>query len=175
MFRITSTYVENTARFAPTIEHYKDHLHIRGEYRFCRNKVIQDLGSPPHTWRIRIWIPGVLINFRITSTYVENTVIFGYELALLWDHLHIRGEYQAWKWQAKTTWGSPPHTWRIPRKGRKKTKAQRITSTYVENTLLKVADDKLLQDHLHIRGEYWSQQLEQTWRLGSPPHTWRIQ
>ena len=52
--RITSTYVENTrnAKEAKLLD--EDHLHIRGEYLVLPAGVLVGVGSPPHTWRIRI-------------------------------------------------------------------------------------------------------------------------
>ena len=52
--RITSTCVENTLAKLSKPSTIRDHLHMCGEYWFCRNKVIQDLGSPPHVWRIQL-------------------------------------------------------------------------------------------------------------------------
>ena len=72
----------------------QDHLHIRGEYTLTNNGNSMEIGSPPHTWRIRKW--GELINTTvgITSTYVENTYLIKVGYFLVWDHLHIRGEYK---------------------------------------------------------------------------------
>ena len=53
------------------------------------------------------------------------------------DHLHIRGEYQASDYTDRAT--------------------DRITSTYVENTVKKGAQKGMQGDHLHIRGEYSKQ------------------
>ena len=70
--------------------------------------------------------------------------------------------------------GSPPHTWRIPRNYDFTDISNGITSTHVENTLLQVLLNWCLGDHLHTRGEYNWRLLVKNWRLGSPPHTWRI-
>ena len=72
--RITSTYVENTPPTFTQQCELEDHLHIRGEYiRVCM-RAVPPLGSPPHTWRIQGGRPKAHTPFRITSTYVENTV-----------------------------------------------------------------------------------------------------
>ena len=52
VFRITSTYVENTKPYHYTYKYAEDHLHIRGEYSNAAFLLIVMLGSPPHTWRI---------------------------------------------------------------------------------------------------------------------------
>ena len=70
--------------------------------------------------------------------------------------------------------GSPPHTWRIPQFAWNGKIYDRITSTYVENTLPICRRVKALQDHLHIRGEYKDTEKKFLKVLGSPPHTWRI-
>ena len=73
--RITSTYVENTRGLCLKHNRAKDHLHIRGEYGDNMDLGNHLVGSPPHTWRILLFL-SLLISFnRITSTYVENTVI----------------------------------------------------------------------------------------------------
>ena len=70
--------------------------------------------------------------------------------------------------------GSPPHTWRIHRIGIEDDKAGGITSTYVENTLTSTLLFLATKDHLHIRGEYSSEDETDLHLTGSPPHTWRI-
>ena len=51
---------------------------------------------------------------------------------------------------------------------------QGITSTYVENTDKFSQIIHFVQDHLHIRGEYWTDLWKNVTKTGSPPHTWRI-
>ena len=70
---ITSTYVENTKADELGIPFAQDHLHIRGEYKSPLAVLIALLGSPPHTWRIRLLHLFHHSRLRITSTYVENT------------------------------------------------------------------------------------------------------
>ena len=71
--------------------------------------------------------------------------------------------------------GSPPHTWRIPVSCAYADSFSRITSTYVENTDMRVDYNEVAEDHLHIRGEYYKVLHLFYARTGSPPHTWRIQ
>ena len=52
-----------------------------------------ELGSPPHTWRIQNQSLIEARMQRITSTYVENTSYSKVAKAMSEDHLHIRGEY----------------------------------------------------------------------------------
>ena len=75
---------------------------------------------------------------------------------LNWDHLHLRGEHMIDKAQQARRQGSPPLTWRTLDGAGLDIDDNRITSTYVENTLLD--EDNLLttQDHLHLRGEHIS-------------------
>ena len=110
---ITSTYVENTKNHYTKTEVDKDHLHIRGEYGFPRRLTIRQQGSPPHTWRILTWSSSTFSLVRITSTYVENTITDMSVSESMWDHLHIRGEYQIILKNDNGDLGSPPHTWRI--------------------------------------------------------------
>ena len=90
---ITSTYVENTLHTSLIQLADQDHLHIRGEYRLIRGITEKSKGSPPHTWRILHVFADYTSRRRITSTYVENTHNHHLYSCLVWDHLHIRGEY----------------------------------------------------------------------------------
>ena len=51
------------------------------------------MGSPPHTWRILLKLERDGWGVGITSTYVENTGKSDNVKSVIWDHLHIRGEY----------------------------------------------------------------------------------
>ena len=151
---ITSTYVENTMWKWVAIAIFKDHLHIRGEYRWYLVRWCYKIGSPPHTWRIHLSLSKITRTDRITSTYVENTPARNGCWLYIQDHLHIRGEYAISLKTCSSFWGSPPHTWRILNPFMIEPYAIRITSTYVENTLSTTS----------CRPN----------RKGSPPHTWRI-
>ena len=93
IFRIISTYVENTMTVHVKPAFGRDHLHIRGEYLGSYFLSSSKIGSSPHTWRIRFINTTTLNSFRIISTYVENTFVWLPKVRLFWDHLHIRGEY----------------------------------------------------------------------------------
>ena len=173
--RITSTYVENTLSALCWFGIGGDHLHIRGEYvEYCKC-AWNNWGSPPHTWRIRIHSRSNHHLSRITSTYVENTTTHNTFKVLCKDHLHIRGEYLIMVLVTLKVLGSPPHTWRIQGTSAGTGLRQRITSTYVENTEQFLRRRALSRDHLHIRGEYCLRWAIGLMKLGSPPHTWRIQ
>ena len=75
-----------------------------------------------------------MVDVRITSTYVENTMPKSCIKCFTRDHLHIRGEYSSALSSLSVNEGSPPHTWRILTMIRFFLKTFRITSTYVENT-----------------------------------------
>ena len=85
--------MENTFSCTALIVAFRDHLHIRGEYFADRKQAQNELGSPPHTWRIPTTKATHKHYLRITSTYVENTQIKERDKDLNQDHLHIRGEY----------------------------------------------------------------------------------
>ena len=113
--RITSTYVENTFEYIVRNINPKDHLHILGEYSSWLISKDSRIGSPPHTWRIPDSTFNTRIYLRITSTYLENTLL------TFVNHVFSKG--------------SPPHTWRILWVFMFSKNLLRITSTYVENTL----------------------------------------
>ena len=152
----------------------KDHLHIRGEYGYASSTNHGGRGSPPHTWRIHNSDKSAAKNFRITSTYVENTTLDLKQYRKFRDHLHIRGEYIRFAIINFGFAGSPPHTWRIRTVEARAISNPGITSTYVENTIIAWFTTALRQDHLHIRGEYLVQSSQSSTGVGSPPHTWRI-
>ena len=133
------------------------------------------MGSPPHTWRIRIVISMESIKVRITSTHVENTFTVWTSSSPNWDHLHTRGEYTMPFSMLQFKVGSPPHTWRIHSLNVESGRYAGITSTHVENTLLCQHLKWVGQDHLHTRGEYSLILVNVLLIVGSPPHTWRIQ
>ena len=112
---------------------------------------------------------------RIISTYVENTIWKLQESLQCKDHLHIRGEYSKIKYTERSGLGSSPHTWRILYCYSHQERKYRIISTYVENTLKDIGKQQIIQDHLHIRGEYGLSKIQFNHNLGSSPHTWRIQ
>ena len=132
------------------------------------------IGSSPHTWRILGDNCHSVRCMGIISTYVENTNFSRVDLAIDEDHLHIRGEYALAMVGIINTIGSSPHTWRIRATGVHLWGFLRIISTYVENTVKALLSSKLVQDHLHIRGEYVDGLKETMANKGSSPHTWRI-
>ena len=154
LYRITSTYVENTTSTSTWKKHVWDHLHIRGEYTLRAGSHLALVGSPPHTWRIHQIPKGNETRVGITSTYVENTCFAKGRRSSSKDHLHIRGEYYMKRHPSYVAKGSPPHTWRIQYGCQHQAKDSRITSTYVENTHNQFWRLACCQDHLHIRGEY---------------------
>ena len=54
---------------------------------------------------------------------------------LMWDHIHLRGEYLVVSSLVRDCIGSSPLTWRIPTPVKGVAEDIRIISTYVENTL----------------------------------------
>ena len=105
---------------------------------------------------------------------MENTSAGIFKDSKIWDHLHIRGEYEEKIMEQADKSGSPPHTWRIRCYGECSTVFIRITSTYVENTGNCYSFMICYGDHLHIRGEYPTNPEYNVIAIGSPPHTWRI-
>ena len=84
---------------------------------------------------------------------MEKTIILLGPIILLEDYLHIRGENALTGHNNTDEVGSPPHTWRKPGLWRVSLPDDRITSTYVEKTIIAFFDAFASQDHLHIRGE----------------------
>ena len=132
---ITPTYMGNTwvyTNFYPMIE---DHPHIHGEYSLVILSPNNLIGSPPHTWGIPVCVILVLALLRITPTYMGNTVYR--ENGKYWarDHPHIHGEYSRQTITVIPNPGSPPHTWGILGLWQFTSTYNRITPTYMGNTL----------------------------------------
>ena len=67
--------MENTLPVNFFVKIFEDHLHIRGEHSLVDVIEVTKLGSPPHTWRTLRANLKITVVFRITSTYVENTLL----------------------------------------------------------------------------------------------------
>ena len=116
-------------------------------------------GSPPHTWRIlRTGLMGPAAG-RITSTHVENTLLFvavhdlltgspphTWRIPVFHDEAliparitstHVENTQLFYDNDYSVRKGSPPHTWRIPDHAPSRELSKRITSTHVENTVNK--------------------------------------
>ena len=104
---------------------------------------------------------------------MENTKSDNSLAVFTWDHLHIRGEHVASFVLINFAQGSPPHTWRTLDSKQARKIAERITSTYVENTGVISIEIAHNQDHLHIRGEHFTKANHTKYFAVSPPHTWR--
>ena len=92
-YRITPTYMGNTTVSLRALQSTKDHPHIHGEYATKKLLTCRSLGSPPHTWGIRITNRDVAELTRITPTYMGNTIIMIKATQGTGDHPHIHGEY----------------------------------------------------------------------------------
>ena len=111
---------------------------------------------------------------RITPTCVGNTsggTSFGETSK---DHPHLRGEYAMRSLITLVLIGSPPLAWGILDNKTDAWLGVGITPTCVGNTIQTLHGLKVLEDHPHLRGEYyfWCS-LINIW-LGSPPLAWGI-
>ena len=112
IYRIISTYVENTSLRCKQTWQRWDHLHLRGEYLSDIVWLVSCLGSSPLTWRIHFFTSINVSRIRIISTYVEITYNFTKFFCCIQDHLHIRGDHQPYHLALLSPSGSSPHTWR---------------------------------------------------------------
>ena len=71
---ITPTYMGNTFFQLQSHKHYEDHPHIHGEHLVEPVDENGIGGSPPHTWGTQMNKREMLNRFRITPTYMGNTV-----------------------------------------------------------------------------------------------------
>ena len=103
-----------------------------------------------------------------------NTTITTTKLVLSEDHPHIHGEYQIGRRFFHIQKGSPPHTWGILEAYQTNRPIDRITPTYMGNTIIQRQDGTEYEDHPHIHGEYARSLSITIGCSGSPPHTWGI-
>ena len=132
----------------------KDHPHIHGEYLSNFIWVVPVRGSPPHTWGILVEVIDQEAEFRITPTYMGNTIVMPSSRQSTKDHPHIHGEYRVLSLAMSPCAGSPPHTWGIHIAQMGKRLKLRITPTYMGNTSCAKFLDSFKEDHPHIHGEY---------------------
>ena len=71
---ITPTYMGNINLARNHDSPVQDHPHIHGEYNLSASLPTVNWGSPPHTWGIRADRCSTGQCFRITPTYMGNTV-----------------------------------------------------------------------------------------------------
>ena len=133
-YGITPTYVGNTLKARPFYAFFWDHPHLRGEYRTSGAGSSISLGSPPLTWGIRVITSTRRYWLRITPTYVGNTSGVQEGTDNLWDHPHLRGEYQKGEKNNGRLQGSPPLAWGIRLVINLGMTVFRITPTCVGNT-----------------------------------------
>ena len=125
-----------------------------GEYIQQLYQAAVGSGSPPHVWRIQMFIDPPSVPIGITSTCVENTSTLTSAGIFKEDHLHMCGEYFNGTIRFFLQLGSPPHVWRILNEVTITFGPFRITSTCVENTDTANISKADLRDHLHMCGEY---------------------
>ena len=93
IFRITPTYMGNTYLLDDIYPEYRDHPHIYGEHLLIQQQVMVSMGSPPHIWGTLIEVEQPESKFRITPTYMGNTILNVFLLGIAQDHPHIYGEH----------------------------------------------------------------------------------
>ena len=153
----------------------KDHPHIHGEHGRSLSDKDALKGSPPHTWGTHITDELWTTKFRITPTYMGNTIF----TTTIWpwskDHPHIHGEHWWRVIRQSANLGSPPHTWGTLNIGDHVKVGDGITPTYMGNTSQLRVDNNANQDHPHIHGEHLDILIRGVETSGSPPHTWGTQ
>ena len=102
-----------------------------GSFQSC----LTSQGSPPHTWGILIRDSVDKTKTRITPTYMGNTRVISVLIGGDEDHPHIHGEYAMIRKFIDHYKGSPPHTWGIRGEMGLYLPPQRITPTYMGNTM----------------------------------------
>ena len=111
---------------------------------------------------------------RITPTCVGNTLAGRYIRFETQDHPHLRGEYWLWFWLGLSFRGSPPLAWGILADVADVFTHVGITPTCVGNTTFVFDRYPEVEDHPHLRGEYYLLCTDISSGVGSPPLAWGI-
>ena len=132
--RNTSTHVEKTLlqRCDPAL--CGKHLHARGENRITKIKAMNEMETPPRTWRKRRFQRVPLVDRGNTSTHVEKTQARRIRSSAVWKHLHARGENRFCLTFSAPASETPPRTWRKLNARPFQHHDGRNTSTHVEKT-----------------------------------------
>lgn len=131
-------------------------------------------GSSPLTWGILPEGFRKLLPFRIIPAYGGNTDSQFPANRVHRDHPYLRGEYVCDTTTTDDAKGSSPPTWGIQAGGVLIALMLRIIPTYVGNTSFWLLCWNLVQDHPHLRGEYWRACRTSGHSWGSSPPTWGI-
>ena len=130
------------------------HPHACGEYKKQEKESVNQDGSPPRVWGIRLPCTIKCSPLRFTPTRVGNTCKFGCEWCAHSVHPHACGEYAGGLLLLAFISGSPPRVWgiRTPRWAGVCAKAV----------------------HPHACGEYIRHLPQRKFMPGSPPRVWGI-
>ena len=129
--------------------------------------------TPPRTWR-RLDKPiGANARPRNTSTDVEKTTSRTAAEEVTRKHLHGRGEDPRRACRAAPNSETPPRTWRRHLVACARQSVQGNTSTDVEKTPELQLATRLMQKHLHGRGEDAARSPGYRPDPETPPRKWR--
>ena len=172
--RFTPTGVGNTCLRRNSLRRHPVHPHGRGEYVGFVAPLLDNHGSPPRAWGIKLLRLPLPVSARFTPTGVGNTPWKPAKAPTTTVHPHGRGEYGIGGKFGILASGSPPRAWGILPDANSHFSRHRFTPTGVGNTCLSHSGLRHRAVHPHGRGEYAAPAFSQRRSGGSPPRAWGI-
>ena len=150
----TSACAENTGVRVDLVDHSRNYLRVRGEYRHCYLLAYLCPELPPRARRIQTLQKISFVYQGTTSACAENTLFLILPFLLIRNYLRVRGEYKRKRFSREHDWELPPRARRIPLGDRKRNVPIGTTSACAENTSKSLAVAHMVWNYLRVRGEY---------------------
>ena len=170
----TSACAENTDQLLPMIEHGRNYLRVRGEYRYRISGESSKQELPPRARRILGPGRGRRRTLGTTSACAENTPGAASRSCAIWNYLRVRGEYP-FDWAiGRTPWELPPRARRIQYELDVAELRNGTTSACAENTRSCHRIQYWCRNYLRVRGEYQPGKILSNKTVELPPRARRI-
>ena len=145
---------------------------MRGEHNSRRTNRQLLNGSSPHAWGTRDLILFRAFENRFIPTCVGNTHPRKPAMRLYSVHPHMRGEHSLKIATQETLFGSSPHAWGTQELILPTNEISRFIPTCVGNTSQAETINTLCAVHPHMRGEHYTDAIDNAFAYGSSPHAW---
>ena len=172
--RFIPTYVGHTVHCSFAHGFISVHPHLRGAYVKSTREWLEDLGSSPPTWGIRLCFSGSNRDIWFIPTYVGHTLWRSGRKPNSTVHPHLRGAYDSTSGKFTSISGSSPPTWGIHGVDAFGVVLVRFIPTYVGHTLSRLYHPDWFTVHPHLRGAYRNALSAPLDENGSSPPTWGI-
>ncbi len=141
--------------------------------RVCLVCICKSIETSPRAWRKPCGTRRDKGFQRNISTCVEKTLLFRGLTTPPEKHLHVRGENTVRLTASRSVVETSPRAWRKRLPVIKLNSFVRNISTCVEKTETRYNGHRLLQKHLHVRGENFSMRAISSTFVETSPRAWR--